>query len=790
MHDHVYNPKEIEPRWRKFWESAGLYQSDAVSDKEKEYILVEFPYPSGAGLHVGHVWGYTMGDVIARRARMNGKNVLYPMGWDAFGLPTENYAIKTGIHPAIATAQNIETFKDQMERLGFSFDWTKEINTTDPSYYKWTQWIFLKLFEKGLAYKQEMPINWCPSCKTGLANEEVTSENTHERCGNVVERRMILQWLLKITEYADRLIDDLSTVDYTNDIVSQQVNWIGRSEGSYIKFTVSTDNDKYIEVFTTRADTLPGVTFVVLSPEHPLVADITTKENQEEVEKYCESAFLKSELERSQLQKEKTGVFTGGYVINPLNGEKVPVWVADYVLFHYGTGAVMGVPAHDERDMAFATLYDLPVVEVPDVGEDASKHIIGLLSVNGMAREGVEYKLRDWIFSRQHYWGEPIPIINCKKCGLVPVPEDQLPVTLPNITDFEPTIDGRSPLAKVTDWVNVTCPACGGPAERETDTMPNWAGSSWYFLRYVDPHNTDEFASRKKLDYMTPVDLYIGGAEHTTLHVLYSRFWHKVLFDLGYVSTAEPYSKRRNRGLILAPDGNKMSKSLGNVINPNDEVDAVGADTLRMYELFMGPYNETFPWNPSAEKGIYRFIERVYALTYIIVEKNSNITSLEIDQKIHKTIEKVSADLDSMKFNTAIAALMECVNVIERNPRDISISNWGSFIKLLAPFAPFAAEEMWSVLCGKLEPYESIHAQSWPELDRNKLIEDTITIPIQVNGKLRDTINVSSGDITEETVVGLAKASTKIMGWIGGSQITKTVYVPGKMVNFVIQQEG
>ncbi|PIZ45597.1 leucine--tRNA ligase [candidate division WWE3 bacterium CG_4_10_14_0_2_um_filter_41_14] len=788
MSENAYNSKKIEPKWREFWKKLPIYQADLSSDNEKEYILVEFPYPSGAGLHVGHVWGYTMGDVLARRARMKGKNVLFPMGWDAFGLPTENYAIKTGVHPAVATAQNVATFRQQMDRMGFSFDWSREINTTDPNYYKWTQWIFLKLFEKGLAYKSNMPINWCAFCKTGLANEEVTGENLHERCGKPVERRMIDQWLLKITAYADRLIDDLSTVDYTNDIVSQQTNWIGRSIGAYVTFAIEGSSET-VTVFTTRADTLPGVTFMVVSPEHPLLSTLTTDEQSENVRDYVKIAASKSELERSQLQKDKTGVFTGSYVINPLTGARVPLWVSDYVLASYGTGAVMGVPAYDERDAEFAEKYHIPVVEVEELGEHVSEEIVQKLAEKGSAKPGVEYKLRDWIFSRQHYWGEPIPIIHCETCGMVPVPIEQLPLELPEITDYQPTEDGRSPLAKVESWVNVVCPTCGKMAKRETDTMPNWAGSSWYFLRFVDPHNNSEFASREKLDHMMPVDLYIGGAEHTTLHLLYSRFWHKVLFDQGLVATAEPYAKRRNRGIILAPDGRKMSKSLGNVINPNDEVDVVGADTLRMYELFMGPYQDTFPWNPSAEKGVYRFLERVYAMQGKVLVNNLPDTRLSVRIKLNETIRKVGKDVENMKFNTAISALMECLNEIERTNGAIAKKDWQDFVKLLAPFAPFISEQLWFEMSEELgKPFISIHVQAWPSEDNTVEDKKDIVIPIQVNGKHRDTLIISDGDVRQETVESRAKEMGGVKKWLDGKAVSTVVYVPGRLINFVLQK--
>jgi leucyl-tRNA synthetase len=782
-----YDPAAIEPKWTKKWQDMTIYQAENSSTKEKRYILNEFPYPSGAGLHVGHVWGYTMGDVISRFYRMKGHNVLFPMGWDAFGLPAENYAIKTGIHPKTSTEQNIKTFHEQLNRLGLSFDWSREVNTTDPRYYKWTQWIFLQLYKKGLAYKAEMPINWCPHCKTGLANEEVTADNTHERCGTKVTRRNLNQWLLKITAYADRLIEDLDTVDYSEDIKSQQINWIGRSEGARVRFAIQSHPDQ-IEVFTTRIDTLPGVTFVVIAPEHPLVDQLTTKEHRTEVTAYVHESLEKSELERSQLQKEKTGVFTGSYAINPLTQEKTPIWIADYVLISYGTGAVMGVPSSDERDLAFAQQYNLPLKELGEIGETAAKKILSELKIKKLAEEVVEYKLRDWIFSRQHYWGEPIPILYCKKCGEVPVPESDLPVTLPEVNEFEPTDDGLSPLARVCKWMNTTCPSCGGSATRETDTMPNWAGSSWYFLRYTDPNNAKAFADRTNLDYFSPVDLYIGGAEHTNLHLLYSRFWHKFLFDEGLVPSAEPYLKRRNRGLFLGTDGRKMSKSFGNVINPDDEIKSVGADTLRMYELFVGPFNGTYPWNSDSEKGVYRFLQRVWELTQAVQEKN-NPTIPAVQTLLHQTIEKVGQDIEKLKFNTAVAAMMEFINTLNFNSPEISPTDWKKFILILAPFAPFLTEELWHTYYFADNPQiESIHLHSWPSFDPNLISPDTVTVPIQVNGKLRTTINVPTSIANNQAhLVEAAKQDEKLHPYLPDHQTIKIIFVPGKLLNFVIK---
>lgn len=789
MNQNRYNPTEIESKWTDIWRNHPAIVSAVDHDpREKFYMLVEFPYPSGAGLHVGHVWGYTMGDVIARYQRMQGKNVLFPMGWDAFGLPTENYAIKTGIAPQVATAENVKVFKDQMERMGFSFDWEREINTTDPEYYKWTQWIFLQLLKKGLAYKQKMPINWCPKCKTGLANEEVTSEGIHERCYTQVEQRLLDQWVLKITAYADRLIDDLATVDYTSDIKAQQINWIGRSEGAYIDFVVDGLAEK-VTVFTTRADTLPGATYLVLAPEHPLVSVVATREQLPAVSAYVDSAKQKSELQRAREQREKSGVFTGAYAVNPYNQEKIPVWVSDYVLMGYGTGAIMAVPAHDERDLEFANIYNLPVVGVEEVGEAAIEKMISSLEKAGIGKRGVEYKLRDWVFSRQRYWGEPIPIVHCEKCGYVPVPEDQLPVTLPAVENLDPTEDGRSPLARATEWVNVTCPTCGADAKRETDTMPNWAGSSWYFLRYLNPHDETQAFNKNLVSYFMPVDLYIGGAEHTTLHVLYSRFWHKFLFDIGLVTTVEPYAMRRNRGIILAPDGRKMSKSYGNVINPNDEVAKVGADTLRMYELFIGPYADTFPWNPAAEKGVYRFLERVWRTSWGLMDAKHESTNQVVLAKLHHTIKKVGLDLIEMKFNTAIAAMMEFINTLEEYNFQISRSDWQKFILVLAPFAPFITEEIWQSMYAKPnDDFSSVHQQRWPGYSADLLVEQMVMVPVQVNGKLRGMIEVPRKEVVDHvSVIAKAKHLEPVAKLIAQNDIIKEIYVEGKMVSLVVR---
>ncbi|MCA9391794.1 leucine--tRNA ligase [candidate division WWE3 bacterium] len=819
MSESEYDPLKIEQRWMGVWaEHPELNHARLDRAAEKKYVLVEFPYPSGAGLHVGHVWGYTMGDVTARYSRMNGYNVLFPMGWDAFGLPTENYAIKKHITPQEATAENVATFRTQMDAMGFSFDWQREINTSDPDYYRFTQWIFIQLFKKGLAVKEKMPINWCPKCKSGLANEEVTSDGLHERCGTPVEQKMLEQWVLKITEYADRLIKDLQTVDYTEDIKQQQINWIGRSEGAKFTFRVK-DNKGEIEVFTTRPDTLPGATYIVLAPEHHLVPGITSSEQQEEVTRYISQAKTKTRLQRSDLQKDKTGVFTGTHVTNPLTGENMPIWVADYVLTDYGTGAIMAVPAHDERDFEFAKRYDLPIKPVIDpkdgVGDEERSTLLSGEScyvgegtmINSGQFDGVDsvsarsavvehiggvktvtYKLRDWIFSRQRYWGEPIPMVYCSDCGWLPVPESDLPITLPPIDNLDPTEDGSSPLARVEEWVNTVCPSCGGTAKRETDTMPNWAGSSWYFLRYCDSKNENELASRQAMEYFMPVDLYIGGAEHTTLHLLYSRFWHKFLYDLGIVPTAEPYAKRRNRGLILASDGRKMSKSLGNVVNPLDEVDKVGADALRMYELFMGPFQESFPWNPSALKGVYRFLSRVWNINAGMQEASVEDTNEKILRKLHQTIQKVSLDIEDMKFNTAIAAMMEFINEVEGNNFAININDWSKFLLILAPFAPFVAEELWQLNAKSGSSFDSVHAQTWPTFDENLVVSSEVVIPVQVNGKFRSTITIPVSEVDlQEKILNMGRLAEGVKKHIAQGEIIREIYVKGKTINFVVR---
>ncbi|MFC1613163.1 leucine--tRNA ligase [Patescibacteria group bacterium] len=915
-----YNPKEIEPKWQKKWEDKHLFEADDFSDKEKKYILLEFPYPSGAGLHVGHVRSYTALDVIARKLRMQNKNVLYPVGWDAFGLPTENYAIKNKIHPKIATEQNIGTFKKQIKSIGISFDWNREINTTDPDYYKWTQWIFLKLLENGLAYKDNIAINWCPSCKIGLANEEVV-DGKCERCGAQTEKRQKEQWMLAITKYAERLIDDLDTVDYLDKIKTQQVNWIGKSEGATVKFEIrnskfeinfkiQNSNNKidYLEVFTTRPDTLFGCTYMVVCPEHSLIANFESSiSNIDEVKRYIEQSQKKSDLERTDLAKEKTGVKLEGLMaVNPVNNEEIPIFVADYVLSGYGTGAIMAVPAHDERDLEFAKKYGLEIKEVvlanntktpsneeafgdredscprrkitnchyinsiydnkefvkskgaePMEGLEPSNHqvtirdqhhatgssapnllyqknseisnkcfisegininsdfldglktnqakekIIKWLEKKKVGEKKVQYKLRDWVFSRQHYWGEPIPVVHCKKCGIVPLPEDQLPLELPDVRNYEPTDTGESPLANIKDWVNTTCPKCNGPAKRETDTMPNWAGSSWYFLRYIDSQNGKALADPKKLKYWMPVDLYNGGMEHTTLHLLYSRFWNKFLYDIGVIPTSEPYAKRVSHGMVLAEDGKKMSKSLDNVINPDDVIKQFGADTLRVYEMFMGPYGEAIPWSTDGLKGVRRFLDRVWNLQNKIVGAQNFAPadkivgaihelpkSVSLESLVHKTVKKVTEDIENFKFNTAISAMMILVNEMEKE-KEIALEDYKLLLLILSPFAPHLCEELLEIIqideCKKIENRKSkIKNLEWPSYDSALVKDDTINLVIQINGKLRDKVEVSA-DISEEDAKKISLEREKIKEWVKGKDVVKVIFVKGKLVNIVIR---
>ncbi len=959
-----YNPKEIEPKWQKTWADSKIYAAkDFDTERQKYVMLTEFPYPSGDGLHLGHVREYTLGDIMARHKRMEGYNVLYPMGYDAFGLPTENYAIKNKIAPQVATDQNVGNFQKQFESLGYSIDWDRSFRTTDPEYYKWTQWLFLQFYKAGLAYQEDTAINWCPKCKTGLANEEVVA-GRHERCDTIVEKKQLKQWLLGITQYADRLIEGLQTVDYPSRIADQQVNWIGRSVGAEVDFKVE-DSDQSITVFTTRPDTLFGATFMVLAPEHPLVGKITTEEQSDEVNKYIVKSQAKTEIERQDTSREKTGVFTGAYAINPVNNQKIPVWIADYVLYGYGTGAIMAVPAHDERDNEFAKKFDLPIITVieplyinekgdsavrpdqPVVGRNAITAIVkhwsedkyiglkwkkvdwdtfitggvesgqtpeqaaiaeiqeetgyqnlkmvkqldnfhskffhgpknenrfahfssfyfeliddtkkeiaedeiqnhdviwltkkdmeefdlppghrhvwnqlhGLESVNtsegvminsgkyndmsssdmrekivadlenkGFGKEKVNYKLRDWIFSRQHYWGEPIPIIHCEKDGAVAVPEADLPVVLPDVDHYEPTDSGESPLAAITDWVNVQCPVCGGPAKRETDTMPNWAGSSWYYLRYFDAHNDKEFANRKKLDYWGQVDMYLGGMEHTTLHLLYSRFWHQFFYDQGLVPTPEPYAARRGQGIVLATDGTKMSKSKGNVVNPNEMLEAgYGADAVRLSIAFLAPFDQTTPWSPEGVAGTFRFIQRFWTLVqdFVSSDEVDNSKQDSVLVAAHKAIYKVSKDLNNMAFNTAVSALMECVNDLYKVKADSGFSDrdsWkfalGAVTRLLAPFAPHVSEEIWQDLGNE----GSVHIATWPVHDQKYLVSDTTTIVVQVNGKVRAKLEMPTGS-DEESVVAVAKKDGKVTGFLADNSVKKTIYIQDKLLNIVV----
>jgi leucyl-tRNA synthetase len=808
-----YNPQDIEPKWQKDWADSKLYKAvDFDETRTKFVMLTEFPYPSGDGLHLGHVREYTLGDIMARHKRMNGYNVLFPMGYDAFGLPTENYAIKKKIAPQVATDQNVGNFQKQFDSLGYSIDWDRSFKTTDPDYYKWTQWLFLQFHKQGLAFQDEIAINWCPKCKTGLSNEEVVN-GSHERCDTVVEKKFLKQWILKITDYADRLIEGLKDVDYPSRIADQQINWIGKSKGAEIEFQIP--NSKFqIQVFTTRPDTLFGATFLVLAPEHPLVSKITTQSQKNAVTDYIAQAAAKTEIERQDTDREKTGVFTGAYAINPVDAARVPIWIADYVLTGYGTGAIMAVPAHDERDFEFAKKFDLSIVRVikndsPDdecthaegvminsgkydgmSSSDMREKIVADLEKQGAGKEKINYRLRDWIFSRQHYWGEPIPIIHCEQCGAVPVPDDQLPVVLPKVDHYEPTDTGESPLAEITDWVNVDCPKCNGPAKRETDTMPNWAGSSWYYLRYYDAHNDKEFADRKKLDYWGEVDMYLGGMEHTTLHLLYSRFWHQFFYDQGLVPTPEPYKARRGQGIILATDGTKMSKSKGNVVNPTDIIDqGYGADSIRLAIAFIAPYDQTTPWSTEGVAGTYRFLQRVWTLTQeFIASKETEVKSeKELQVAAHKTIKKVSEDLHQMSFNTAIAALMELTNELYKikakdgfGAREAWKFALESLIKLVAPFAPHLSEELWQELGLK----GSVHVSEWPLWDEKYLVADTITVVVQINGKVRAQLTVSSGS-TKETIITAAKADSNVSKYIT-TEPKKTIYVPNKLVNFVV----
>ena len=799
-----YNPSEIEPKWQKKWEEAGVFHASNTSDKPKYYALIEFPYPSGQGLHVGHPRPYTALDVVSRKRRMEGYNVLYPIGWDAFGLPAENYAIKNHVHPEEITKKNIARFKQQIQSLGISFDWSREISTIDPKYYKWTQWIFLQLFKNGLAYKKEMSVNWCTSCKCVLANEEVVN-GVCERCGSEVIHKVKSQWMLKITAYAQRLIDDLDLVDYPDRVKTQQKNWIGRSEGAEVDFN-TTAGDK-LTVYTTRPDTLYGATYMVVSPEHPFIEKWADKlQNLDAVRAYQAEAAKKSDFERTEVAKDKTGVrLEGVEAINPLTGTTIPIFISDYVLVSYGTGAIMAVPAHDTRDWEFAKKFDLPIIEVVKGGdvqkeaftdcdtgimvnsgildgmtvEEAKVRIKDYLEETGIGHRKVNYKLRDWVFARQRYWGEPIPIVHCEKCGYVPIDESELPLVLPQVDSYEPTDNGESPLSKMTDWVNTTCPKCGGKAMRETDTMPQWAGSSWYFLRYMDPHNDESFASKEALNYWHQVDWYNGGMEHTTLHLLYSRFWHKFLYDIGQVPTAEPYAKRTSHGMILGENGEKMSKSRGNVVNPDDVVNEFGADTLRLYEMFIGDFEKAAPWSNAGIKGCRRFIERYWNLQSILVDGEA--IRPEMENSFHKAIKKVSYDIENLKFNTAIASLMALMNVIAEKG-SINKAELSVFTMLLNPFAPHVTEEVWSEM--KLGE-GMVTEQIWPKYDESKCKDDVIEIVVQVNGKVRTRLTVAA-DIQKDDAIALAKAEDRIAAEINGKNVVKEIYVPGKLVNIVV----
>ena len=801
----TYNFKEIEQKWQNIWDQEECFKVETGVNKPHIFNLVEFPYPSGQGLHVGHPRPYTALDIVSRMMRMQGYNVLFPMGWDAFGLPTENYAIKTGIHPAIITKNNIAKFKQQLKSLGYSFDWSREINTTDPNYYKWTQWIFLQLFKHGLAYKKEFPINFCTSCKVGLANEEVVNGHC-ERCGGEVIRRTKNQWMLKITEYAQRLLDDLDTVDYIERVKTQQKNWIGRSEGADVDFPLY-NHDDMLRVYTTRPDTIFGATYMVISPEHPFIDKYKNEINNiDEVLQYRMETEKKSDFERTELIKEKTGVKLNGLnAVNPANGEIIPIFISDYVLMSYGTGAIMAVPGHDDRDWDFAKAFDLPIIEVVSGGDvtkeaytdnakgilvnsgllngmsvpEAIQKMISLLEEKNLGKKRVNFKLRDWVFSRQRYWGEPIPLIFCEKCGWVPLDESELPLLLPHTDNFIPTDDGESPLANLTDWVNTTCPKCGQTATRETDTMPQWAGSSWYFLRYTDPCNNKELASMASLSYWMPVDWYNGGMEHTTLHLLYSRFWHKFLYDIGVVTTNEPYAKRTSHGMILGENNEKMSKSRGNVINPDDIVEEYGADTLRTYEMFIGDFEKAAPWSMNGVKGIKRFLDRVYRLQELIIDEDEY--SADLISPMHKAIAKVSYDYEHLKANTAIATLMSLVNKFyEKN--QITRAEMRTFLLLLNPSAPHITEEIWKNL--NFEGY--LHNALWPKYDENMMIEDQIEIPVQINGKLRGIITVQN-DADEAVIKQAVKETKNIYQYIEGKTIIKAIYVPSKIYTIVVK---
>lgn len=800
-----YNHKPIEGKWQKIWEDKGVFHAENNSEKEKFYALIEFPYPSGQGLHVGHPRPYTALDTVARKRRLQGYNVLYPIGWDAFGLPTENYAIKNHIHPEIVTKQNIARFKKQIQSLGISFDWSREINTTDPDYYKWTQWIFIQLFKHGLAYKKEMNVNWCTSCKCVLANEEVVN-GVCERCGSEVVHKVKSQWMLKITAYADRLINDLDLVNYPERVKAQQKNWIGRSTGAEVDFKTTTGDT--LTIYTTRADTLYGATYMVISPEHPLIEKWADKlSNIDAIREYQAAAARKSDFERTEVAKDKTGVLVEGVkAINPVNNKEIPIFISDYVLVSYGTGAIMAVPAHDTRDWEFAKKFDLPIIEVVKGGnvqeeaytdcatgimvnsgmldgltvDEAKKKIISWLESEGKGHSKVNYKLRDWVFSRQRYWGEPIPIVHCDKCGYVPIDESELPLKLPMVESYEPTDNGESPLAKMTDWLETTCPCCGGKAMRETDTMPQWAGSSWYFLRYMDPHNDKALASKEAIKYWSPVDWYNGGMEHTTLHLLYSRFWHKFLYDIGVVNTPEPYAKRTSHGMILGENGEKMSKSRGNVVNPDEIVDEYGADTLRLYEMFIGDFEKAAPWSQSSIRGCRRFIDRYYNLQTIL--NDSDEIRPELESSFHKAIKKVGDDIENIKFNTAIATLMALINDITATGT-ITKEELRIFTILLNPFAPHVTEEVFE-MCKLGDGI--VAEQKWPEYDEAKCKDETIEIVVQVNGKIKTKLNIPV-ESEKNAVLDMAKADANVAKAIENMNIIKEIYVPNKLVNLVVK---
>ena len=799
----IYNHHEIEEKWQKVWDDEQAFRVESDYSKPKFYALVEFPYPSGQGLHVGHPRPYTALDIVARKRRMQGYNVLYPMGWDAFGLPTENFAIKNHIHPKIVTKNNVERFKNQLHSLGYSFDWEREVNTTDPNYYKWTQWIFLKLFNEGLAYKSEMPINWCTECKVGLANEEVVN-GVCERCGAEVVRKVKSQWMLKITEYADKLLEGLDTVDYIERVKVSQKNWIGKSVGAEVDFKIKDKEDK-LRIYTTRCDTLFGATYMVVSPEHPIIDKYKDElKNWDAIAEYREAASKKSDFERAELAKEKTGVMIDGLTaINPVNNKEIPIWISDYVLMSYGTGAIMAVPAHDERDWEFAKKFNMPIIEVVEGGKDVQQEVytdvatgilcnsdflnglsvavakdrmIMYLEEKGIGQAKTNFKLRDWVFSRQRYWGEPIPIVQCEKCGYVALPESELPLQLPEVESYMPTDNGESPLAAMTEWVNTTCPCCSGPAKRETDTMPQWAGSSWYFLRYTDPKNENALASKEALDYWLPIDWYNGGMEHTTLHLLYSRFWHRFLYDQGVVPTKEPYQKRTSHGMILGSNGEKMSKSRGNVVNPDDIVREYGADTLRTYEMFIGAFDLSASWSEDGVKGCRRFLDRVWKLQDLVVDGDGY--SAEMETKMHQTIKKVSQDFESLKYNTAIAAMMALINDFYKVNK-VTKGEFKTLITLLNPVAPHITEEIWSAMGFEGRIYQT----TWPEYDEAKTVESTIEIAVQINGKTKTTIGIAK-DEEKDNVIAAAKAALgdKLTG-----TIVKEIYVPGRIVNIVVK---